>query len=379
MVPTLLLAVSGCGGGDTSESPTGEAGVPPADLLISPTGSDTGECRRVQPCAGFARAYEVAEDGDVVEVEAGVYPEQIIEPVPGKAPTSVRFQPEAGGTVTVDYLDVSAPDLEFRGFTTGGWYVRPFADGVTFRDVVATDATYVSGAHRVSIIGGEIRGVDSSDGLQVKPDTTTGRQVRKLLIDGLSVRDITRREDPAAHVECVQIMSAIDLVIRKMQATNCATQGVFLKEDLGGRIDRVLVENSVFGPCPGCSASLIFDHGVKNATARYNSFAHAPRLWRGVRNRNIRVVANVGILRTCGDGAEYRYNVWDSVVCGPTDLQAQPGFVDPGGLNLRLQPGAEARGHGDPDEAPPTDITGVARSADRPDAGAYESSQAPAG
>ncbi|MGH2935401.1 MAG: fibronectin type III domain-containing protein, partial [Gaiellaceae bacterium] len=45
-----------------------------SDLFVSLSGSDSGSCSSVAPCASFARAYQVAVAGEVVEVASGSYP-----------------------------------------------------------------------------------------------------------------------------------------------------------------------------------------------------------------------------------------------------------------------------------------------------------------
>ena len=57
---------------------------------------------------------------------------------------------------------------------------------------------------------------------------------------------------------------------------------MFLKADLGGVIEDVVVENNWFGEFSGIN-TLIFDDGVTRARARFNIFAQAPSWGRGRR------------------------------------------------------------------------------------------------
>ena len=96
----------------------GKPAVVPADLFVSPQGSDDGVCVRTRPCLSFRRAYAVAKPGQTIEVAAGTYVAQTIEPDGAKSSgASVTFRPAAGGTVNV-------PELEMKGAQTSPSRVR---------------------------------------------------------------------------------------------------------------------------------------------------------------------------------------------------------------------------------------------------------------
>ena len=73
----------------------------PADLYISPTGSDSAGCTSAAPCASFTRAYNVAASGKVVQVGAGVYQWQTI---PAGTKT-VTFRGVSGNKVRSSHID----------------------------------------------------------------------------------------------------------------------------------------------------------------------------------------------------------------------------------------------------------------------------------
>jgi hypothetical protein len=59
----------------------------------------------------------------------------------------------------------------------------------------------------------------------------------------------------------------------------------------------------------------------------------------------------------------YRHNVWDGAQCDATDLDAPPGFRDPGHDDLHVLPGSAAIGAGDAWDRPAHDIDGQRRPA----------------
>lgn len=348
--------------------------LPPATRFVAPGGNDAATCGVGAPCASMDRAYQVAAPGEVVEVAGGSYGSQTINASAGKPSDSapVIIRAAAGQGVSLGYLSISAKRVEVRGITTNGWYIHPGADGVTLRGVVSTSATFIETAHGVSLLGGEIRNVDSKDGLQVKTHAGAEGSPRDLLIDGLYIHDITMNRDPSAHAECIQVMAGRNVTIRNSRFNNCGTQGVFFKEDVGGVIDGVLVENSWFGKLAGYN-SLISDRGVTNLVARYNSFSQAPRFGTGGDTGLLTVYGNAGEFSNCGSVAKFHHNVWTGAVCGPGDVRADPGFVNAAGFDLRVGPGSAAVRRGDPSAYPATDIFGTPRAQGGvPTAGAVE-------
>ena len=313
--------------------------LPPATRFVLTSGSDATACTAAAPCASLGRAYQVASPGEVVEAAGGAYGNQRIDAQASKtSPTDVYFRPAPSAGVSVSYIEVYGSHVEIRSLTTRGWYVRPGANDVTLRDVTSVGGgTFITSANDVNILGGTIANADSVDGLQVKMSAVDPHvEPTNLLIDGLFIHDVTRVAEPSAHTECIQFTAGRNVVIRNSWFTDCSTQGVFFKEGLGGEIDNVLVENSWFGKLIGYN-TLIFDDGVSNMVARYNSFAQAPRLGGGVSTSNLSAYCNAGIMSNgCGEGVAYRYNVWSASRCSSTDLQANPSFVNPGALDLRL-------------------------------------------
>src|SRR5690349_18891492 len=68
-----------------------------ATLHVAPAGTDGAPCTVLAPCASFARAYRLAQPGDVVEAAAGTYGDQVIAGDRG----AVTFRPALGAAVTV--------------------------------------------------------------------------------------------------------------------------------------------------------------------------------------------------------------------------------------------------------------------------------------
>src|SRR3954453_299117 len=78
------------------------ASPPPsaAALFLSPTGTDAASCTASAPCASLQRAFALAQPGQVVELAAGTYPGQSLQPVAKPGAAHVVFRPAAGATVS---------------------------------------------------------------------------------------------------------------------------------------------------------------------------------------------------------------------------------------------------------------------------------------
>ena len=80
----------------------------PADVFVSPGGSDSAACTSAAPCRSLARGYAVAASGDVIGVAAGIYPSQT---VPGGS-KAVTFKGDAGAKLR--QLDNGASNVVVR-------------------------------------------------------------------------------------------------------------------------------------------------------------------------------------------------------------------------------------------------------------------------
>jgi hypothetical protein len=70
----------------------------PAQLVLAPSGSDSGPCTSAAPCVSLQRAFDLATPGSVVELRDGSYPAQELS---GDRGGLVTFQPSRGATVTM--------------------------------------------------------------------------------------------------------------------------------------------------------------------------------------------------------------------------------------------------------------------------------------
>ena len=109
------------------------------------------------------------------------------------------------------------------------WNVRPGANGVTLRNVMADGAVYITGASNVSVLGGQVYSL-----LPVKSDSQIasfyGKVPTNILFDGVSFHDFQDvGPGNVHHIECLQVGSAINLTVRNSSFRNCATHDIFIR------------------------------------------------------------------------------------------------------------------------------------------------------
>jgi hypothetical protein len=412
IVLLLLVAFLGVGCASAawivrpSESDASSPPTTPADLYVSPAGSDTNPCSRAAPCASFDRAYRLADPGEVVEIAGGTYPPQAIEPDESKtSPEDVVFRAARGERVTLECdaegkncLGITGSHITVRGMSTitlaplGGF---PRQGSITVGREGATDVTLERmdvGAAFIAADDVTVRASDlgpAVDDLIRVAVTCLDRQAAQclpenLVIEGNKIHHFAMWQD---HQECLGIDVGDDVRIAGNHFDTCAVFAVFIAPEAGHLFRNVTIENNFFTNTGGVDMSThlkISSHGgeCENVLVRNNSFfGHDLISDCDVEGRaeNVRFEGNLfGSRFECAPETfgTWRSNVFvdGSVTCGAdATLVANAGFADPLSGDLHLLPGSPAVDAGDPDEYPSRDIDGELRaSGDRPDAGADE-------
>ncbi len=371
---------------------------------MSPSGTDS--CARdvvTKPCGSLGRAYAIAQPGDVVQMAGGTYggDQTVYRDASKTSASDVVFRPAPGASVTFTgelnlsgshmTLDGAGGSLSIHNFEIEVQNVNdPPTDDVTLQNIDAMHGqSQVQTARNITLRNMKIGGAhDGTDALRLISDNNdnggSDDDPQNILVENSQIGDLFR--PGSEHPDCLAISGGINITIRGNRFWSCATQGLYMIEELGGNIANVLVENNWFGDCdtPGdngtCYNSVIVDRGVmENIVVRYNSFAvnvsgGGFRSTGTSSSSSVSVYGNAGEGPSCGEpGTTYAYNVWDDAKCSATDVQADPKFVSNAGtgFDLHLQSASPAAGRGDPSRYPSTDIDGQPRAAP-PDAGADE-------
>ena len=218
---------------------------------------------------------------------------------------------------------------------------------------------------------------------------STATPPRNILIDGVTFHD-WRIAVAGQHTECLQIGGGDGITVRNSRFINCEATGNLHITHYGPpspRTRNVTIENNFFSSTIGGFYS-INAYAVENLLIRNNSALQSilvqPFPGDSVAANNVRLVANVAPAAAweCVPGVTYRSNVWfwgtagqQAAKCSSSDTAltgtSNPGFVNPGALDLHLTASSPALGRGSASESAATDFDGEARP-DTADAGADE-------
>ena len=371
-------------GGTAPTSRTGglvpESPLPAPSIFVATAGSDGNPCTAAAPCQSFDRAYHAAAPGQVVQVAAGSYPEQIMNADSSHGSGGkVTFVPAPNASVSVNwirlgrnYVDPSPSNVEFRRFTGGGFISRR-GTGVSFVNSVMQTFN-VDGTSNVSISGGSVGGVvGENPAIATWKGDPEDVVPTNILVDRVLFHDIVMKT-PQDHMECLHVMDATNLVIRNSHFARCDTFTLNVGIDRYG-LHHVLIENNVLEHSTATYGQSYYSLSLRlgtDVTIRNNSLGQD---WAGPSDGNEisdwHVVGNAGGGSPCDDRVSYSHNVWDDWKCSSTDKQVDPRFIDRANGDLRVRDGSPAIDAGDPANHPAADITGKVRG-NAPDAGAYE-------
>ena len=348
----------------------------PAQVFISPSGSDSAACTSAAPCKSMSRAYNVAAAGNVIEIRAGSYGDQTVPSgsksvtFRGVAGNKIRQVKSQASNITFDGLDMDAGGTK----TTGAVFEHGGASNVTLKNSRVGNVVDEKGA----MLGG-----------------SSSTAPTNLVIDNVEFHDIMVRGQDV-HNECI-MAHAPGITIRNSTFRNCHTMDISLgRGDWWGQppYGNVVLENNVFG------------HSVNGSGWHYYGLA-----WFVGKFENARVVNNTFEnqvrmdsstsaavpTRACGRttsaaaGSACRASptpatsarsaappTWPSAPnnsCGPPacpSLQTMPvGWVNPGAFDFHLRADSIAIDKGSATYAPARDKEGRARNG-APDAGAFE-------
>jgi hypothetical protein len=327
-------------------------------------------------------AYGTAKPGTTIELDSGVYaPKQLRRHVGAPAldePVTLRAAP--GAEVEVKALDVGGPALRVQGLhLTGIVRFRAAAVGSSLEDASVVPGTVIVEGDDVTISGNRITAAPDRDALDI--GATDGSGPRRVVVHGNVLGPGSLTPGSPAHVDCLQVMSAEQLVVNDNVLYDCPAQTLLVKSDLGPVREVRIARNALRGCRPRTSTCPAFmtlqivpgAHPMSDIEVDGNSVAGALRAVGSIPGLELRANA----IDRVEDGCEHlvERNVLGSARCQipPGNLVAAPQWtaVDASPPDLRPTSGSPTRDAG---------ATSMERDADgrstacgsRWDAGAFE-------
>jgi hypothetical protein len=184
-------------------------------------------------------------------------------------------------------------------------------------------------------------------------------------------------------MECLQVAGTTNMIIRNSKFQRCAIFDLsFTSYNGAGSVNNLLVENNFFDAATAGGYFSVHFSALNGGTVRYNSAIQNMFVDTTAPNSGTLTVTGNNIPGSILDGGPggggcvgpsmtvvYNYNVTQGRQCGATDLDAVPGFVNAGTLDLHLAAGSAAINF------IPTSVGGPAKDIDgqsRPSGGAYD-------
>jgi len=372
----------------------------PVALYVSPTGSDSGRCTALAPCASFARAYAVAAPGQTVLIAGGSYPPQTIPFDDTKSGSArVVFRAAQGASVQIQptgvpygsALEIEAQHVQVMNMTVGDeWAVVGGADDVEM-DNVNAQRLRIGSASNVTVRGGSFGPyLDSSGtgGSHIWADVEGAPDPTNILLDGIKMHDYTIPPGSGYHLDCLTIGGGTNITLTRSRFWNCNGFDAWTKpfpNTCCGTHGLTFV-NNVFGPNPGGTPQVVefacADDGstLNKILFEYNSVGGEAAVGTVPFPCTIAgsgVIFRANILpeinpANCGKaGFVTAYNVVRQNPCSRTDTKySDSSFWEKMPVSIGC---SRAVGHGDPSHYPQRDFRGFRRpQGGRPDAGAYE-------
>jgi hypothetical protein len=240
-------------------------------LFLSPSGSDAAPCTRQQPCASLGRALALAVPGQVVELAAGAYPGQGLDPVPKASSEHVVFQPAPGASVSftgrlelngVSHVTLSRFSLARTGPADRSLFVTACTTDVTLDNLSGETFFVEEGTSQIQFHGGSWGGysapdeADSAIGTSgpTGPTYTCNGQpagpASGIVFDGVTFHDVFWGVPSSAwggsHPDCFEINGYADgVVVRNSRFVRCASTFMQINPDQGN-IANATFENNVY-------------------------------------------------------------------------------------------------------------------------------------
>jgi hypothetical protein len=306
------------------------------ELFMSPTGDDGGHCTASRPCASLDRALHVAKPGQLIEIAAGDYGEQLLTADPGRSAKAhrvlVRPKPRAkvrlrGISCGKDSGDFGASAVDIGRITTGDVNIQR-CDRLVLRNVTIAGGIFLNGSTNFSMIGGSVGpGVDYHPDIQAVYRSNPAIVPTNVLFDGVHFHDWTLKT-PGTHIECLQVSDVHGFTLRNSRFTNCDTFDVHIDGTNAGPVRDVLIEGNSFaatGDHTNGSTPAYYGFSMRDGEhvmIRNNRAAQAFAMpaadepivgWTLEGNR-----APLGDWQ-CDDRIVYKRNRWDGAQCGSSD------------------------------------------------------------
>lgn len=222
-----------------SPDATSTATTGPGELFVAP-GAD-GDCSRADPCGTLDAGLAAASPGKTVRLAGGDYREQLLRSGSSHDGAPVRLVADPADPARIGRLLLEARNVEIVGVTVRGEVrVRKQAADVTLTDLDVVGIVDIE-ADRTVLQGSRVVAQPDRDAINVRSGPSGVRLIGNVVGPG------SRSPGSPAHVDCLQVSAATDLLIEGNTMFRCPAQTILIKADRGPITDVVVRDNVLQG------------------------------------------------------------------------------------------------------------------------------------
>ena len=254
--------------------------------VLTPSGTAGGTCTPEDPCLRIEDALRIAEHGDIVELEGGLYQRELLDgPHHLDADgDGVLIRPADNAEVTIDGLEIRVPRLTIQDLmVSSATMISPGGDGTRLHRLMIDGATYIASVQDVDIIDSTMRPPPDEDGLQIKPLNVGDELPRNIRVVGNTIGPGMLSAGNEAHVDAVQILGGSGLIVAGNHLLEADSATMHVSASMGS-VDDVLIADNLIEQCypmrTGCGAYYALQvrgepTAVTNVRVHRNSIAGA--------------------------------------------------------------------------------------------------------
>ncbi len=215
--------------------------TPRSTELFAAPGVD-GDCSRRNPCGSLDQALAAATAGQAIRLKGGDYGTQLLKPGSSHTGPPVRLISDPADPAQVGQLFIEASGVEISGLRVDGEVrVRKQAADVTLTGLDVTGTVDIEG-DRAVLRGSRVRLMPNRDGVSVRSGAAGVQLLDNVIGPG------SRSPGSPAHVDCLQVSAATDLLIKGNTLFRCPAQTILIKADRGPIVG-VQIRNNVIQGC----------------------------------------------------------------------------------------------------------------------------------
>ncbi len=220
-----------------AESPSA---LPGAELFVVPGGD--GDCTQADPCGSLNDGLAAASPGATVRLAAGSYPSQLLRGQSSHAGAPVRLVSDPANPAELKQLLIEARNLEIVGVrVVGEVRVRDQAVDVTLDNLNIDGILDIEG-DRTVVRDSRVLPESDRDAVQVRSGPTGVQLIDNVVGPG------RRSPGSPAHVDCLQVSWASDLLVEGNTFFRCPAQTILIKADRGP-ITGVMIRGNTIQGC----------------------------------------------------------------------------------------------------------------------------------